>query len=73
VQDEEQAEEEEEESEYAPSGSDAVVSESDESELSGETEESEEDSGMCLRNLSQIYFNFVSLLERSNRCHSTAI
>jgi hypothetical protein len=28
---------------------------------------------MCLRNLSQIYFNFVSLLERSNRCHSTAI
>ncbi|CAB4001027.1 Hypothetical predicted protein, partial [Paramuricea clavata] len=41
--DEEQAEEEEEESEYAPSGSDAVV-ESDESELSGETEESEEDS-----------------------------
>ena len=42
------------------------MSESDESELSGETEESEEDSGMCLRNLSQIYFNFVSLLERSN-------
>lgn len=45
LQDEEQDEEEDEESEYAPSGSDAVESESEESELSGETEESEEDSG----------------------------
>ena len=40
--------EEEEESEYAPSGSDGGESETDESELSGETEESEEDSGRWL-------------------------